>query len=119
MVVVATACSGRAPAPTQTGGTGGAGGERPRPSTDGSTADRGSAGDGKPADAQCVALVDHVIALDVSERPADQQVSTDQLTAMRVQLRETYVPQCREQPRPVVECALGAKTTAALRACER
>lgn len=113
--VGALGCSSRAPAPTDP--------ERP-------VAGRGSAAPEGPGDAtppadtrasevECHAAFDHMIEIDLKERPADQQLPPAQVAELRQYLHESHLARCREQDRVVIACIMAATTSAAVKECDR
>ncbi len=106
-MVVLAACSGRAPAPA-----------RPDPPV-GSGSGAGSAQPIATAvtEADCLAMIDHALAIDIQDRPADQRPSADELDKLRTQLHTSMLPNCLEQSREVVGCIRAAATRAAISAC--
>lgn len=124
MVVLATACGSRAPAPAdphQPDNTG----------TVGSTAvahhDAGHPPsghveelplDGRPTTDECETAIDHLIDLDVAERPADQKPVADELARTRTDMRAQFVPRCtRELTRAQTRCLTAGATAAAVQQC--
>ena len=113
MVVVSTcaviSCSGRAPAPT-------------RPPAPPIETGSGSATEPparpKANEADCLAAIDHVIDVDIKDRPADQQLSADQISELRTSLRGSYLRECLDQPREVVVCITAANNRTAIKACD-
>lgn len=110
MFVVLVACSSRAPTPARPTP------DKPIGSGHGPAVSPAAA---KVSEADCLATIDHVIKLDVEERPADQQLSADEVNHLRAQLRTSFLPVCLEQPRTVLACMDTAATRAAIRACDR
>jgi hypothetical protein len=112
-------CSGRAPAPTNP--------DRSGPGSNATPTDHGpGSGSGTPApadtgvsEADCHAAIDHMIAIDMKERPADQQLAADQVAELRTQMRASYVAPCREQDRSIITCIIAATTSAAIKQCDR
>ncbi len=114
-----TGCSSRAPAPTnpERGGTGSSG--TPADRSPGSGASTPGPADTRVTEADCHAAIDHLIEIDMKERPADQQLAADQVAELRNQMRGAYVAQCREQDRAVINCIMAATTSAAVKQCDR
>jgi hypothetical protein len=121
VVVLASACGSRAPAPA----------EPHRPDAGhvvARHADVGSADhathvdelplDGHPTSAECEAAIDHMIDLDVAERPADQKPVADELAKARSDTRTQFVPRCtRELTRAQTRCITAGATLAATQQC--
>lgn len=113
VVVVATcavfSCSGRAPAPAT-----------PTPPPPKPPTGSGSATPlAKASEADCLAAIDHVIEVDLKDRPADQQLSAEQVAELRTTLRGSYLRECMDQPRAVVACITAASNRTAIKACDR
>jgi len=110
-VVVLAACSSRAPAPKRPvaddpTGSGSATGSAATPVT------------AKVSEADCLAMFDHMIAIDIKDRPADQQLSADQTAQVRAELRDTMLGECLQLPPDQVACVMAATTKAAVHACD-
>lgn len=63
-------------------------------------------------------MIDHVIDIDVKERPADQQLGPDQKAEIAAQMRTRQLPTCLQQSRTTVACVTAAQTSAAIKACK-
>jgi hypothetical protein len=70
-------------------------------------------------EAECLVAIDHMIDVDIKARPADQQLSDDQISELRTTLRASYLHECTEQPREVVACITSATDRTAIKACDR
>jgi small lipoprotein (TIGR04454 family) len=120
-VVVLAACSSRAPAPTGPDEPRGSG-EAAAPGS-GNAVGSGSAavspGATKVTEAQCHAMIDHLIDVDVKARPADQQIGADEQAQVAAQVRQQHLPACMKLPREMVACIMAATTVAAIEACEK
>jgi hypothetical protein len=73
--------------------------------------------DAPPADAECDALVAHALALEMAERPADQQLAEPEREKVLAQLREEQRPACRTLSREAYRCMLAAGKVADLASC--
>ena len=112
MIVLATACSSRPgapahPEPKPTAGSGSA------------VATAGGTSAGTPDDAteRCGKLVAHALALGDAERPADQKLTADERAKIEAQLRSDWAARCEQMTSRDHDCALAARTLAAISAC--
>ena len=64
-------------------------------------------------------MVDHVIDVDVAERPADQKPAPAELAQVRADLRASLLPGCRELTHAHVACVTEATTSTAIAGCVR
>jgi hypothetical protein len=112
------ACSSRAPAPTAPTGPDRGSAEVQTSSGSGSGSAAVPPVDTKVTEAECHAMIDHLIEVDIKERPADQQLAADQKAEVAAQLRAQYLPACLQQPRATVACITAAPSSAAINACE-
>lgn len=98
----------------------------PHPVTDGRGSQAGSGSgaavvtttDEHPTDAECDALFAHAIAIEMADRPADQQLAEPELATLRAQVRERELASCRELTRQTYTCMLAAAKTAELVTCK-
>ena len=74
--------------------------------------------DEHPSEPECDALFAHAIAIEMAERPADQQLGEPELATLRAQLRERELATCRELRRQTYTCMLAAAKTAELVTCK-
>lgn len=114
----ASGCSSRAPTPTNPNDHGSGSGSAAR----GSGAGSGSAVTPPPAKvtrADCLAVFDHIIALDLKERPPDHQLAPDQVATLRTEMAQQLMQECLERLPHQVACIRGAATTQAVRACKQ
>ena len=111
VVVASTACGGKTPAPTH-------------PET-GSAA---SAGSGSSAttpvavaliEQECDQLLDHTIDIEYARRAPDQRPDPKEQQAVREAIRDKFLGECRTLKRGIYECAMAAKTTADMAACDQ
>lgn len=63
-------------------------------------------------------MIDHVIDIDIKERPADQQLGADQRAEIAAQMHAQQLPTCLRQPRATIACVTSAGTRAAIKACD-
>jgi hypothetical protein len=112
VIVLATACSSRPGAPAHPERKPTAGSGSAVATTDGTS-------DAPPddADARCARLVAHALALGDAERPADQKLTADERSKIEAQLRSDWAPKCQQMTSRDFECALAARTLAAISAC--
>jgi hypothetical protein len=114
-VVVVAACSGRAPAPTPVTHH-----ELPPPDA-GLTTSHGPLDapvDNKPTAAECTSAIDHLVDLDVAERPFDQRPSAAELDKARAELRSQLVAGCQQElTRAEANCLVHAASTEMSKAC--
>jgi hypothetical protein len=66
---------------------------------------------------KCDKLIDHVVTLAVSERPADQKPTDAERTNIAAQLRASWTAKCEQMTSAGFECASAASTLAALDRC--
>jgi hypothetical protein len=104
-LVFVAACGARSGTPTPTPRTGSATQPRTTPPPN----PRG------PTEAECDALLSHVMALAVVERK--QPPSEADMAALRDELRAVFLPDCRAGTRAYHQCGLVAKKRADLEAC--
>ena len=77
-----------------------------------------------PSEAECGALVDHVLELGMAKFRADARASGKpipteaQLAKIRAQLTDELMAGCRDLPRAVYDCAMAAGDVDAYVACE-
>jgi hypothetical protein len=69
-----------------------------------------------PSEPECDALLTHALALIVAER--QPPTSEADQTALRAELRPTFVADCRAGTRAYHQCGLAAKSNAELAACK-
>jgi hypothetical protein len=114
-VVVVAACSGRAPAPTPVTHH-----ELPPPDA-GLTTSHGlldAPVDNKPTAAECTSAIDHLVDLDVAERPFDQRPSAAELDKARTDLRAQFLASCQHQlTHAEADCVVHAASTELSKAC--
>lgn len=111
VVVLIAGCSSRAPAPTHP--------TPDRPPTGSGSSSTGTIEDTKVTEAECLAAIDHSIELDLKDRPADQQLTAEQIETVRTTVRKNQLAACLKQPREVVTCIVRAIDRAALGTCGR
>ena len=119
VVPLSVGCSSRAPAPTNPERGGAGSNASPAGRNPGSATSAPTRADTSVSEADCHAAIDHMIELDMKERPADQQLAADQVAELRKQMRSAYVAPCREQDRAIVTCVMAATTSAAVKQCDR
>ncbi len=77
-----------------------------------------------PSEAECGALVDHVLEIGMAKFRADARTSGKpipteaQLAKIRAQLTDELMAGCRDLPRAVYDCAMAAGDVDAYAACE-
>lgn len=74
--------------------------------------------DEHPTEPECDALFAHAIAIEMAERPADQQLAEPELATLRAQVRERELATCRELTRQTYTCMRAAAKTAELVTCK-
>ena len=110
--VVVAACGGRAPAPTPVTPP-----DVARHDADDATAEA-PATDGKATPADCTAVIDHMIDLDVAERPGDQRPSSTELDKARGEMRSQFGSRCaQELTHAQADCIVHAASTDMAKAC--
>lgn len=83
------------------------------PTTTGtSTPATASAGD------RCAKLIAHAVELGVAERPPEQQLTAGERATIEAQLRTQLAARCTRLGPRELDCALGARTLAAMQACD-
>ncbi len=70
-----------------------------------------------PSDQECDALFAHAVAVELAQRPADQQLAEPQLATIRAKLREQKLPACLQLSRATYRCMIAAPTLPALTTC--
>ena len=69
-------------------------------------------------EAQCDALVAHVVTLGSAERPPEQQLSEDERARVQSDARAMHGPRCKEMSNETYDCAMRARSVAELLACD-
>jgi hypothetical protein len=111
VAVVTAACGGKTPAPTH-------------PET-GSAASAGSGSAAPPpvvvalTEQECDQLLDHTIDIEYARRAPDQRPDPKEQQAVRESIRDKFLAECRTLKRGLYECAIAAKTTAEMEACDQ
>ena len=71
-----------------------------------------------PSEAECDALIDHVIDVTVAAQPDLAPTDADKVT-FRATLRDQIMPECRTMKRDTLTCAVAAPTVATFEACDQ
>jgi hypothetical protein len=100
----------------------GSGGSRPRPPAPGHTPDAPPPAAAAPTERECEALIAHAIALRVAELeqalPPEQVPTEAEQAALGAELRGQHLADCQRGTRRGYDCAIAARTLAALAACQ-
>jgi small lipoprotein (TIGR04454 family) len=73
----------------------------------------------KVTQADCLAVFDHLIEIDIKERPADHQLTAEQRASTRAAMEKELMGQCLELSTQQVACLRASATTQGARACEQ
>jgi hypothetical protein len=113
-VLLLVGCSSRPPRAKTNGG----GAVAPDAGTAAAPGDGGSAG---VTEAECMAVVDHVLAVMLEDlkahKPEDEWPTDDQVADKRAVLADEFIPQCLQLDRAVIDCMLKAADPNALAEC--